>query len=196
MATKVSNSLIESSAGIAKAWVNFDGYNLSNVAGTYTQSGTTVTVTIPEGHNLSINHVISADVTGSGVDGSYRVASVTSPTVFTYTAASRTASGNITLPRCTIRSSYNVSVVSKLGAGDYAVNFTTPMADAEYSASGICGNEGVPNWPGTTVPYIIGPTGAPTTTTYRVGTGFGTPNNGTGGLAIDCIHVSIHVFGN
>ena len=33
----------------------------------------------------------------------------------------------------TIRSSYNVSSVTKNGTGDYTVNFATPMADANYS---------------------------------------------------------------
>ena len=35
----------------------------------------------------------------------------------------------------TIRSSYNVSSVTKNGTGDYTVNFATPMADANYSVS-------------------------------------------------------------
>ena len=33
----------------------------------------------------------------------------------------------------TIRSSYNVSSVTKNGTGDYTVNFATPMTDANYS---------------------------------------------------------------
>jgi len=37
----------------------------------------------------------------------------------------------------TIRSSYNVSSVTKNGTGDYTVNFTTAMSDANYSTSGI-----------------------------------------------------------
>ena len=36
----------------------------------------------------------------------------------------------------TIRSSYNVSSVTKNGTGDYTVNFATAMADANYSVSG------------------------------------------------------------
>lgn len=40
----------------------------------------------------------------------------------------------------TIRSSYNVSSVTKNGTGDYTVNFTTPMADANYSVSLNFGN--------------------------------------------------------
>lgn len=36
----------------------------------------------------------------------------------------------------TIRSSYNVSSVTKNGTGDYTVNFATSMTDANYSAVG------------------------------------------------------------
>lgn len=39
----------------------------------------------------------------------------------------------------TIRSSYNVSSVTKNGTGDYTVNFTTAMADANYSVNVTCG---------------------------------------------------------
>ena len=35
----------------------------------------------------------------------------------------------------TIRSQYNVSSVTKIGTGDYTVNFTTAMTDANYSVS-------------------------------------------------------------
>jgi hypothetical protein len=37
----------------------------------------------------------------------------------------------------TIRSSYNVSSVTKNGTGDYTVNFATALADANYSVVGI-----------------------------------------------------------
>ncbi len=37
----------------------------------------------------------------------------------------------------TIRSSFNVSSVTKNGTGNYNVNFSTPMADANYSVSGL-----------------------------------------------------------
>jgi hypothetical protein len=39
----------------------------------------------------------------------------------------------------TIRASYNVSSVTKNGTGDYTVNFTTAMADANYSVTGTAG---------------------------------------------------------
>ena len=83
---------------------------------------------------MSQGQIINANfTTGTGVDGSYTVATITSPTVFTYTAAtSLTTSGNVTLNRSSIRSQYNVSSVTFNETGVYTVNFTTPMVDANY----------------------------------------------------------------
>ena len=41
-----------------------------------------------------------------------------------------------------IRESYNVSTITDNGPGDYTVNFTTAMVDANYSAIGIGGDGG------------------------------------------------------
>jgi hypothetical protein len=42
----------------------------------------------------------------------------------------------------TIRASGNVSSVTRNNTGDYTVNFTTAMPDANYSAFGTCSVEG------------------------------------------------------
>jgi len=42
----------------------------------------------------------------------------------------------------TIRASYNVSSVTKNATGDYTVNFTTAMVDANYSLTGSAGQGG------------------------------------------------------
>ena len=39
-----------------------------------------------------------------------------------------------------MRSQYNVSGITDNGIGDYTVNFATPLANANYSCAGICGN--------------------------------------------------------
>jgi hypothetical protein len=39
-----------------------------------------------------------------------------------------------------IRSSYNVSSITDNGTGDYTVNFTTALADANYAAVGSAGD--------------------------------------------------------
>ncbi len=66
--------------------------------GTYSQSGTTVTITITS-HGVAIGDVLTIDYTsGSATDGTFAVASVTSDDAFTVTAASSaTNSGNVSI---------------------------------------------------------------------------------------------------
>lgn len=116
-----------------RAWVNFDGVTNNDQAGTYTQSGTTVVVTIT-GHGFTTGQVASLDFTsGAAVNGVYTV-TVTDANVFTVVQASRVTTGIVTSKRKTIRASGNVSSVTDNGTGDYSVNFTTAMPDANYSA--------------------------------------------------------------
>jgi hypothetical protein len=121
-----------------RAWVNFDGTsNATNLTGTYSQTGTTVTVTIT-GHGYITGNKAFLDFTsGTAVDGLYEV-TVTDANTFTVTQASRTTSGNVTDRRSNIRASGNVSSVADNGTGDYTVNFTNAMPDANYAASGMC----------------------------------------------------------
>ena len=70
-------------------------------AGTYSQSTTTVTITITQ-HGVAIGDVLTIDYTstasGSPTDGDFVVASVTNDNVFTVTAASSaTDSGNVSI---------------------------------------------------------------------------------------------------
>ena len=70
----------------------------SSQTGTYSQSGTTVTITISN-HGLAIGDVVTIDYTsGSATDGDFVI--VTTPTVDTFTvtaASSGTNSGNVTV---------------------------------------------------------------------------------------------------
>ena len=70
----------------------------SSQTGTYSQSGTTVTITITN-HGLAIGDVVTIDYTsGSATDGDFAI--VTQPTVDTFTvtaASSATNSGNVTV---------------------------------------------------------------------------------------------------
>ncbi len=70
----------------------------SSQTGTYSQSGTTVTITIAN-HGLAISDVVTIDYTsGSATDGDFVI--VTTPTVNTFTvtaASSATNSGNVTV---------------------------------------------------------------------------------------------------
>lgn len=122
-----------------RAWVNFDGNTNNDQAGTYTQSGTTVIVTIT-GHGFTTGQVASLDFTsGTAVDGVYTI-TVTDANVFTVVQASRITTGIVLSKRKTIRASGNVSSVTDNATGDYSVNFTTAMPDANYAVNASLDN--------------------------------------------------------
>lgn len=64
-----------------------------------------------------------------------------------------------------IRASGNVSSITDNGTGDYTVNFTTAMSDANYSASGVVGVS-----PGSTAGFtgVFDSSAVPTTSALRV----------------------------
>ena len=65
--------------------------------GTYSQSGTTVTITITN-HNVALGDELTIDyTTGGATDGTFLVASVTNSNVFTVVASNATHSGNVTI---------------------------------------------------------------------------------------------------
>lgn len=117
-----------------RAWVNFNGVPLT---GTYSQSGTTVTVTMTA-HGLSVSDNVNLSITsGTGVSGSYTVATVVSANIFTYVAGtSLNVSGNITR-NIYIRASGNVSSITDNGVGDYTINFANAMPDSNYACMGV-----------------------------------------------------------
>jgi hypothetical protein len=126
---------------LAKAWVNFDGTISGTWAGgastvTRTAGSTTATITTTNNHGLTTGNSIYA--LSGVVAGSYVVTVLTS-TTFNITTVATTALSAvaITFQGSTIRSSYNVSSITKNGTGDYTVNFATPMADTNYSVAGI-----------------------------------------------------------
>ena len=83
----------------------------------------------------------------------------------------------------TIRSSYNVSSVTKNGLGDYTVNFATAMTDANYSVSR------------TSDQTQISFGGTNSISNYRFFTGY---VSSTGGAAFnqDSSECSVQIFGN
>jgi hypothetical protein len=125
----------------ARAWVNCDlTSNSANIAGTYTQSGTTISVTTTGNHGLATGRVVYLDfTTGTAADGYYGI-TVTGATTFTTTSGtSATTSGNVTLRANAIRASGNVSSIADVSTGDFFVNFTTAMSDANYCVVATAG---------------------------------------------------------
>ena len=118
---------------LCRAWVNFDG-TLSNTTGTYTRSGTTITCTITS-HGLTTGQTANLDfTTGGATDGIY-VVTVINANTFTVedTVSGTITTSNVTMLSRMIRASGNVSSISDNGTGDYTVNFTSAMPDANIS---------------------------------------------------------------
>lgn len=91
-----------------------------------------------------------------------------------------------------IRASGNVSSITDNGTGDYTVNITTALTDANYSAVGTCGFGSSNSYSGSNVPYVSGPVATPTTTSYRLQTGQGAVGSQSGNI-IDCNYVSVQI---
>jgi hypothetical protein len=89
-----------------------------------------------------------------------------------------TLSGTITP-----RASYNVTSVTKNGTGDYTINFTNAMSDANYSATTQAGSlSGTLYWG-------MGARVSPTVSSFRF-------NTGSSSAPADCPQVCAVVFGN
>lgn len=119
-----------------KAWVNFNGVPVS---GTYSRTGNTVTVTITA-HGMTTGMVANLDfTTGTATDGSYAV-TVTGVDTFTVQdPASGATSGNVTR-NLYIRASQGVSSITYNGNGDYTVNLSPAVSDANYAALATAGD--------------------------------------------------------
>jgi hypothetical protein len=124
---------------MCRAWVNFNGTGNGTFAGgtstvSRTAGSTTATVTTTNSHGLITGNSVSA-LTGV-VAGVYTVTVLTA-TTFTITTVATTVltAASITFAVNTIRASGNVSSISDNGTGDYTVNFTTAMSDANYAVT-------------------------------------------------------------
>jgi hypothetical protein len=86
-----------------------------------------------------------------------------------------------------IRSAYNVSSITDNGTGDYTVNFTTALSDANYSAIATCSANIIAQ-----TGRIIGLYGTnPTTTAARFATVVCTTN-----AFDDMLFINVAIFGN
>jgi hypothetical protein len=139
---------------IAKAWVNFNGdlveytsgNTVSYVANSPSAGQTTVTVNRTSSWTpLPVvgDWITVSGVTGAtAVNGTFQITQVDNsqnawliryivPSVVTGTVA-----GTAVVRSTAIRSSYNVSSITKTGNGYYTVNFATAMANANYVVVG------------------------------------------------------------
>jgi hypothetical protein len=87
-----------------------------------------------------------------------------------------------------IRDSYNVSSITDNGTGDYTINFSTAMADANYAPTFMLGRDGA----NIDVYSAIHPTVLPTSSALRIRTAFLSQVGAS--TYTDLIRINIAVF--
>ena len=122
-------------AGELAAMANFSGVQVS---GTYSRTGTLVTVTITSHGMTTGQHAYLNFTSGTATDGYYEITSTGANTFTVVDAASGATSGNVTRD-IWVRKSLNISSISRLGGGRYQATFATAMADADYIFVGHAG---------------------------------------------------------
>ncbi len=101
--------------------------------GSYTRSGTLVTVTMTA-HGMVSGEIATLDfTTGSATDGAYVVTVVDANTFTVVDSASGATSGNVTRLAYVLSGSRGVAYVGRAGTGDYTVYFAPARPNASYS---------------------------------------------------------------
>ena len=125
-----------------RAWINFDGTTFANTTtwqgGTSTATrasgSTTCTITTSSPHGLLVGHAVTP--TSTVLDAAIITYGVTSTTTNTFTittaATSALSSASVAFSWQGIRASGNIHSVSRVGQGDYYLNFQTSMPDSHY----------------------------------------------------------------
>lgn len=143
------------------AWVNFNGAfnDASGQSGTYACSGSTITIT-DTAHGLTVGDSIHAVFTRSAgdtttiTDDFFTVLTVPSVDTFTIqtVVATTDQSGSVaydsdaataTAGSGPIRASFNVASITDHASGEYTINFSTAMPDANYSVSALSGKASI-----------------------------------------------------
>jgi hypothetical protein len=87
-----------------------------------------------------------------------------------------------------IRASGNVSSITDNGTGDYTVNFTTALADANYAVAGMSSADITGYGDTGAIAFRVRQSTAPTTTAVRI------TNGGGGGSLLDAIYANVAIF--
>lgn len=121
----------------ARAYANINGNSVIDLNGqTYSQAGTTVSVTTSSAHPFKAGDAVYLNFTsGTATDGLYTVATAVDNTHFTVTRGTSASTGGlVNIPLRTINNGKNVSSVTasttSSSANYFYVNFTTALPDA------------------------------------------------------------------
>jgi hypothetical protein len=121
-------------SNIAKAWVNF---SLENLSGTYTQSGTTVTVSITSHGMVAGQKFYITFSSGTAVAGFYTIVTAATNS-FTYTAGTSLSTSGSCTRALVVFNSYNISSFSptNISGARWSLTFTNAFSNTAYGFYG------------------------------------------------------------
>lgn len=130
----MSNLLEIPSTNPVLASCNFNGTTNSNQGATYSQSSTTITVTLTN-HGHLVGQKVNIDFTsGTAVDSTFVIASVPTANTFTVTAvAPLTTSGNCNLLRRTLTNGVNCHSITDMGSNNKYFCFSKGVGKSVYN---------------------------------------------------------------
>ena len=162
-----------------RAFVNFNGVPL---AGTYSRTGTTVTVTMTA-HGMTTGQAVVTRITSGSASGGTYAITVVDANTFTYTdTVSGSTSGNL-FRDVWLRNWGNVGFMARNGTGDYTITFFTALPSADYAALRSVDIDGVTNGTAVFVSEVL----SATTTAIRV-------TAASGGNLFDVARFDLAVF--
>ena len=163
---------------LARMWVYFSGSVDADILGTWSRTGTLVTVTMTD-HKFVTGNRGYLNFNATVTDGVYDITRVDANTFTVVSATSGSATGTVTSQQQTIYGYGNVSVVSRNATGDYIINFEKEMPTAFYGFSFVS----------TASQTRIDVANLPTTTGFRI------QCTDSAGTAADAAYVSALVIG-
>jgi hypothetical protein len=177
-------SFVTTTAHVALNSTNY-GANFATPDGTFTSSGTTVTVTYSGGHNLSVSDSIKLDFSTGSMNGTYTVATVPNATTFTVTISSPAASGTVEMIPIissriknaltfTTQTFGKVATISYSSHGSgYEAKPTTSLTSLGYYSTVETRSDGVGGYYGSNATIAVGDLGGAVTGITITEPGFG-----------------------
>lgn len=115
----------------ATVGANFGAPTAGDVSGTYSRTGTTVTVTLSAHGHIAGNYVYLDFTSGGAADGWYVVQTADTNTFTVTTVASGSTSGNVYMRR--IRSYGTATIAYEPGTTKWAINFPAATSGTSYT---------------------------------------------------------------
>lgn len=184
----VTRAKLDSDAkqGLARAFISFSAVSAAGLS--YSQTGTTVTIT-QTAHGKVVGQGVLLDFTsgtGTDNDGYYLVATTPDANTFTVTVTNSHSTSGLVSNTVWVKSAYNISSISRGGTGNHTITFSSAFSDTNYIATGTVRDD---DGTGSPMVFTFDPSDTKSTTQLQF-----RARSGGGNTLIDCPEVNVVVY--